>query len=890
MNSNRLDLVFVDLDNTLWLGTLGDDPAVKLPQAHLAVLEVLDRRGVCFCILTNNPDKYRVVAELKCQGARLDLFVGVLCCPGPKVPYLQDVRERLGVPWCRLGIVDDDALVRNEVLKSGGVAYSSIPELASRDWDTSNPPVDRGHLEKRKAIRRYAIELASLNANDLSGTDLLTYLKRIGFRLGLDLDSTKNSARIAELLYRTSQMHFNKPVSAWGDQAAAMRCVEKHLADGGRLATVRVAAQGMNLGVQGCLLYEDAGDSIVVANATYSCSILPYRVVESLFLASFVNRWLRERSRVVVRIRRTETNGRVTWLLRDMGAEEITASEYAFTRRIFVPHPIAKLVGRMPTQHVEDGVPPITSFYDKHVLKRLAQLPKGTVLDIGSGFGEILGAQRNEALGKTLAAQGGQLLKGDLEPKNTETQALDVRALAGFDDGSMDVVFCLELLEHVDRPERGVTEILRVLKEGGVLFFSVPGPAYPFHAFSEDHNRFSLRFLLALLRPYGRILQKHRQMFNGHEVRSVILFQRGKVTAFSGILESFAKPCNRHMLPNGICYFDVYADRRAAMKWVTRKLSYAYFRGLFAHREHYKLVLGIVGAVLSITGIYLAAYRLQLAALSTQHSTIISMLMSDEYRANGVSLVPGFQTRADHYARHFGDQLASVTTRALWNARLQGTSLAGITLSTGSAGNRLCGTDLSGVDLSRADLDGVEMRWLRVIECNVTELTMRDAVVVGGTWQLWGRNAVFRGLKIRGSERETSGFIAVDYSVWSRSSLEDCDFTGGDFVKASFNDSELTRCSFDGTSFSHCSFSAARLSAVSFSNCTFHACVFDKATLVDCVFDGSEIRSSSSFRGANLGTSSFVGAALNKADFSHATVSSNCTTYRELKNRGAKLQ
>ncbi len=52
----------------------------------------------------------------------------------------------------------------------------------------------------------------------------------------------------------------------------------------------------------------------------------------------------------------------------------------------------------------------------------------------------------------------------------------DVDSGIPFEDSTFDYVFCLELLEHVEKPSFVLKEIHRVLKKDGVLILSIPNP------------------------------------------------------------------------------------------------------------------------------------------------------------------------------------------------------------------------------------------------------------------------------------------------------------------------------------------------------------------------------------------------------------------------------
>jgi len=56
---------------------------------------------------------------------------------------------------------------------------------------------------------------------------------------------------------------------------------------------------------------------------------------------------------------------------------------------------------------------------------------------------------------------------------------MDTRSL-GFRDATFDSASMIEVLEHVDEPEKALREIARVLKPGGLLFISVPYRGFPF--------------------------------------------------------------------------------------------------------------------------------------------------------------------------------------------------------------------------------------------------------------------------------------------------------------------------------------------------------------------------------------------------------------------------
>lgn len=112
-----------------------------------------------------------------------------------------------------------------------------------------------------------------------------------------------------------------------------------------------------------------------------------------------------------------------------------------------------------------------------------------SLLDLGSGLG---------GYSQAFAMHGARVISIDLVQHRLLNNP-GVRQMAGsalsvpLKDEAVDAVFCASLIEHVARPEAILTETERVLKKGGVCYFSFPpyynptgGHEYaPFHYLGE---------------------------------------------------------------------------------------------------------------------------------------------------------------------------------------------------------------------------------------------------------------------------------------------------------------------------------------------------------------------------------------------------------------------
>ena len=133
-------------------------------------------------------------------------------------------------------------------------------------------------------------------------------------------------------------------------------------------------------------------------------------------------------------------------------------------------------------------------------LRRHAATIEGDVLSIGSGNdSDGQGATYREYF-----IHARSYTTSDANPAFDCNLALDVRNMSTLSDNSFDAVFCSGVLEHVNDPWSGISEIARVLAPGGVLLLGLPF-RHPLHHVPHDYWRFTEYGVRALIEPYFAI-------------------------------------------------------------------------------------------------------------------------------------------------------------------------------------------------------------------------------------------------------------------------------------------------------------------------------------------------------------------------------------------------
>ena len=110
----------------------------------------------------------------------------------------------------------------------------------------------------------------------------------------------------------------------------------------------------------------------------------------------------------------------------------------------------------------------------------LACIPQGgplAILDVGCGTGEnseAIAAKGHAVCGVDISAQA----IAKYRQRGFDGRVMDIENGLDFPDGTFDLVFCSEVIEHLTAPEVLARESLRVLKPGGHLVLSTPNSAF----------------------------------------------------------------------------------------------------------------------------------------------------------------------------------------------------------------------------------------------------------------------------------------------------------------------------------------------------------------------------------------------------------------------------
>ncbi len=167
--------------------------------------------------------------------------------------------------------------------------------------------------------------------------------------------------------------------------------------------------------------------------------------------------------------------------------------------------------------------------------------PGAEVLDVGAGAGHYSGLMRSLG-GRVRCVDYDQAKVDMLKDAGFDALRADAQEVLPFPDGSFDFVTALEVIEHLEKPQRLLAEAARVLKDDGLLLISTP-------------NRRSLEALVGHIsglftgRKWRAWDDSHRRIYSPAEIKA-------EVSAFFDILKltGFYLMHKGRFVPSGLCF------------------------------------------------------------------------------------------------------------------------------------------------------------------------------------------------------------------------------------------------------------------------------------------------------------------------------------------------
>ena len=166
----------------------------------------------------------------------------------------------------------------------------------------------------------------------------------------------------------------------------------------------------------------------------------------------------------------------------------------------------------------------------------LIDITSGKVLDVGCGRGGLL--QSIKKIFPALTSYGCDIDEKSLEFKDIKFKKSDINKGLDYKKDSFDLIFCIEVIEHVENPFFLIRELNRVLKKQGTLIITSPNVE---NIFSKILFLFTGRFIhffkITDFYKTGHINPifswKWGIMLNKHFKFNKIVYNRGNIPIFN---------------------------------------------------------------------------------------------------------------------------------------------------------------------------------------------------------------------------------------------------------------------------------------------------------------------------------------------------------------------
>jgi FkbH-like protein len=255
-----------DLDNTLWKGTLLEDPSVEVDPAAVAVVEELDRRGILNSIASRNEESL-ALARLREAGIA-DYFLYPQINWNAKDVSVKTIADVLNVGIDTVAFVDDQPFDREEVAFSlPDVRCYSPDDLGSLlDLPDFNPPFVTPESAQRR-LMYLADAQRTREETEFSGPKE-EFLAGLGMTFTISHAGAEDLQRAEELTVRTNQLNTTGRTYSY-DELRGFAGSDDHL-----LLVAELEDKHGTYGKIGLALVEKGAEAWVLKLLLMSCRVM----------------------------------------------------------------------------------------------------------------------------------------------------------------------------------------------------------------------------------------------------------------------------------------------------------------------------------------------------------------------------------------------------------------------------------------------------------------------------------------------------------------------------------------------------------------------------------------------------------------------------------------
>ena len=255
-----------DLDNTLWKGTLLEDPTVEVDPRAVAVIEELDRRGILNSIASRNEESL-AIDRLRTAGLA-DYFLYPQINWNAKDVSVKAIADALNIGVDTLAFVDDQPFDREEVAFSlPEVRCYSPDDLGSLlDLPDFTPPFVTPESAQRRLM--YLADARRTREETTFSGPKEEFLAGLGMTFVISRAAEGDLQRAEELTVRTNQLNTTGRTYSY-EELRRLAASDDHL-----LLVAELQDKHGSYGKIGLALVEIGADAWVLKLLLMSCRVM----------------------------------------------------------------------------------------------------------------------------------------------------------------------------------------------------------------------------------------------------------------------------------------------------------------------------------------------------------------------------------------------------------------------------------------------------------------------------------------------------------------------------------------------------------------------------------------------------------------------------------------